>query len=126
MGVFDEDIESARELIAESGEDCSIKTVRPGVADPTRSWEAVPSVETNVQVKAVFLNYKLAQSGEAYTNGSLIKTGDKKVLIAAASIFEILQSDHVVRANGDVYKIQNVKTLDPNGQHILHELQVRR
>ena len=127
MGVYDEDIQDAKELIAESGEVSTIRRTTPGVPNPAKPWEPVVPVVTNVQVTAVWLNYAFKSSGEAYTNGSLVKTGDKKVLVAALDLPSGLTvSDQIVREGGELYKIENIKLLDPNGQRILYELQVRQ
>lgn len=126
MGVFDEEIQDAKELIAENGEVSTIRRTIPGVPDPATPWKPVVPVVTNVPVTAVWLNYAFKTSGEAYTNGSLVKTGDKKVLVAALDIADITVSDQIVRADGTVFKIGNVKLLDPNGQRILYELQAQK
>lgn len=124
MGVYDEDIQTAKELIEESGEVSTIRRITPGV--PTVPGQPVPPVVLNVPVSAVWLNYNLQSSGEPYVGGSLIKTGDKKVLVAALDIQDITASDSIIRADGTVYKIVNPKLLDPNGQKILWTLQAQR
>lgn len=126
MGVFDDDIATAKELIDESGEQAFVRRVTPGVPDPDTPWIAVPPTTVDVPVSAVFLNYNLQSSGEPYVGGSLIKAGDKKVLIAAADIGDITASDLIVRASGEVWKVANPKLLDPNGQKILWTVQATR
>lgn len=123
MGVFDRQAETARRLIDKYGETSTIRRVTPGV--PTVPGKPVPPTVVNVSVRAAWLNYNLQTSGEPYVGGSLIKTGDKKVLVAALDIVDITASDLIVRADGTVYKIENPKLLDPNGQKILWALQVR-
>jgi hypothetical protein len=124
MGQYDDDIATAKELIAEAGEDSVIHRLTPGVVDPDKPWLPVPSVPTEHTVSAVWLNYRMSMMMNA--PDSLIKVGDKKVLVAAMDIDEISASDQIERADGERYKIEGVKLLDPNGQRILYELQVRQ
>ena len=128
MGVFDDDIATAKELITESGESAFIRRVVPGARPipDLQPWVAVPPTTSDIPVSAVFLNYNFQSSGEPHVGGSLIKAGDKKVLIAAADIGDITASDLIVRANGDVWKVVNPKLLDPNGQKILWTVQAGR
>lgn len=126
MGVYDDDIQTAKELIEESGEQAHVRRVTPGVPDPATPWIAVPPSKVDIPVSAVFLNYNQPSSGEPYVGGSLIKAGDKKVLIAAIDVADITASDFILRANGEVWKVVNPKLLDPNGQKILWTVQARR
>lgn len=128
MGVYDQDILTAKALIQEAGEISTIVRSAPGERpDPDlKPWEPVDATTAEYQVTAVWLNYRLVLSGSMNADGSLIKVGDKKVLVAAMDIDTITASDQIVRASGEVYKIENIKLLDPNGQRILYELQVRQ
>lgn len=126
MAAFDGDIQTAKELITEFGEVSTIRRVTPGIPDPAAPHKPVPPTVANVHVTAVWLNYNYQSSGELYVGGSLIKTGDKKVLVAALDISDITASDQLVRADGSVYKVINAKLLDPNGQKILWTLQVEQ
>lgn len=128
MGVYDEDIQSAKELIAESGEVSKVRRVIPGArpVPDLKPWEPVEPTTVEIDVTAVWLNFNLQSSGETYVGGSLIKRGDKKVLIAALDIADITPSDLLVRADGSVWKIVNPKLLDPNGQKILWTVQAEQ
>lgn len=124
MGVYDSDIASALESIREAGETSVLRSNAPGVENPDKPWLSVPAVPTNTDVAAVWLNYNLQGAGQ--TQDSLVKASDKKVLVAASGAPEITTSDQLVRADGSVWKIENVKLLDPNGERILYELQARQ
>lgn len=126
MAQFDGEIQDAKDLITENGEVARVRRITPGVPNPAEPWKPVPPTTVEVEVAAVFLNYNLQSSGEPYVNGSLIKTGDKKVLVAALDITDITSSDKIIRADGTVYQVINPKLLDPNGQKILWTLQVRQ
>lgn len=126
MAAFDGDIQTAKELIAEFGEVSKVRRVIPGEPDPAAPWKPVQPTTVEVPVTAVWLNYNFQSSGELYVGGSLVKTGDKKVLVAALDISDITPSDLLVRADGSVYKVVNAKLLDPNGQKILWTLQAEQ
>lgn len=126
MAAFDDDIQTAKELIAENGEISKVRRTTPGVPDPAAPWKPVVPTTVEVEVAAVFLNYNFQSSGELYVGGSLVKSTDKKVLVAALDIQDITPSDSLVRADGSVWKVVNAKLLDPNGQKILWTLQVEQ
>lgn len=126
MAAFDSDIQTAKELITENGEIATVRRVIPGVPDPAAPWKPVVPTITEIPVSAVFLNYSMQSSGELHVAGSLIKTGDKKVLIAALDLPDLTVSDQIIRADGTVYKVVNAYLLDPNGQRILWTMQVRQ
>lgn len=126
MAAFDGDIQTAKELITEFGEISKVRRIVPGIPDPATPWKPVQPTITEVDVTAVWLNYNLQSSGELYVGGSLVKSTDKKVLVAALDIQDINPSDQLVRSDGEVFKVINAKLLDPNGQKILWTLQVER
>lgn len=125
MGVYDEDIRTALELIAEAGDISAIVRMGPGVRpvpDPA-PWNPVPPVKTESSVHAVWLNYSF---GEKMRAGTLIHEGDLKVLIPGADIADITASDLLQNSGGELHQVVAVKTLAPNGQKILFEVQARR
>lgn len=123
MGIYDEDIATALELIAEAGDVSTLERLSPGVPNPDEPWQPVPATQTNTPVHAVWLNYSF---GEKYRAGTLIHEGDLKVLIPAADIDDITASDSLRNSSGQIHQVVAVKTLAPNGQKILFEVQARR
>jgi hypothetical protein len=126
VGEYDRQIATAQRLIRDKGELSTLLRVAPTAAGGTPWRPGAYPAPTELPVGAVWLNYNLRDSGNMNAPDSLIKAGDKKVLVAAADIpGGITVSDQIKRADGTVYKIENSKLLDPNGQAILYELQVR-
>lgn len=123
MGVYDEDVATALEMIAEAGDLSTLERLAPGVPNPAQPWQPVPSVQTNTPVHAVWLNYSF---GEKFRAGTLIHEGDRKVLIPAADTADITASDSLRDSAGQIHQVIAVKTLAPNGQKILFEVQARR
>lgn len=125
MGAYDSDIQTAAELIKEFGEACTLVRFVPVAG--AKDWEPAEPTDELLPVHAAFLNFNLQTSGTTYWNGTEVLTGDKKVLIAAAGLaWDPELQGQVRRADGSVWKIQNVKLLDPNGQKILFTAQVRK
>ena len=124
MGYFDSEIATAAELIKENGERAQLIRFVPVAG--AKDWEPAEPTDETLDVDAVFLNFNLQTSGTTYWNGTEVITGDKKVLIAAGLAWDPELQGQVKRADGSVWKIQNVKLLDPNGQKILFTAQVRK
>lgn len=126
MGRFDSQQLLAKRLISLNGEDATITNMTTGEV-PGKPHLNGPASETQIPCKAVFLNYTTQDAGKRYEDGTEIHLDDKKVLVAAHGLSEVpsLQSK-ITRADGTVYRVIKVKTLDPNGQKILYEFQVRK
>lgn len=128
MGTYDGERRDALELIREYGEAATLCVFAQTIPDAAEPWENGAPTHTELTARMVFLNFNPnGQSGERYWNGTLIHTGDKKVLLAAEGLaFAPELNAHVIRADGSVWKVVNFKDLDPNGEKILYTLQVRQ
>lgn len=126
MGRFDSQQLLAKRLISLNGEDAVIK-IQTTTDVPGKPHLNGPTTEVIVECKAVFLNYNVQDAGKRYEDGTEIHLDDKKVLVAAHGLSAVptLQST-ITRADGTVYRVKNMKVLDPNGQHILYEFQVNK
>ena len=72
MGVFDDLITTAEELIEDNGETSTIKRRVDGTpADSTKPWETGAVTYTSYTVSAVWLNYSLNRM-----DGQILKEGD--------------------------------------------------
>lgn len=127
MGVYDRQIATAQKLIQQKGEQSTLLRVAPTAAGGMEWRPGAYPPPAELPVNAVWLNYNLKESGSMNAADSLIKVGDKKVLVAAVDVpGGITVADRLRRLDGAVYNVQNVKLLDPNGEAILYELQVRQ
>lgn len=130
MARFDDDIRMAAEMIREDGELATLKVVET-VADPNEPWNPGEPVERIHNAYMVFLNFSdQSNSGSAglrYFNGTEIQEGDKKVLLAAQGLpFPPKLQATIARKDGSLWKIENIKGLDPNGQQILYTILARQ
>lgn len=126
MTAFQWAIDLAKQLIDANGEAATV-TVFTTTPNPDFPNETGESTETVVPARAVFLNYNTKEAGTTYNDGTDIHRDDKKVLMAAKGMakFPNLQGT-VTRANGDIFRIVQVKALDPDGPAIYFEVQARR
>ena len=127
MGRFDSQQLLAKRLIDLNGEDVVLTVFGGTIPDPDKPWLPGTSTSQNVSARAVWLNYNTQEAGQTYADGSDIQRDDKKVLVAAVGLTadpELLTK--ITRQDGTEFSIIKVKTLDPNGQKILFEIQARR
>lgn len=127
MGAYDEDITTALELIAEAGKPVAL--VRFSEAAPAaQTWDNGALVETLEPVHAVFLNFSSKDMATRVGMKGLpeIDASHRKVLMPAATLTRAPTTHDVVRDSEGDWAIVYVNTLSPNGQDILHTLQVSR
>lgn len=124
MGRFDSSQRLAQRLIDLNGEVATLTVFATTTPDPAKPWLPGESTPTQVPARLLFLNYG---PSTMYAPDSDIHRGDKKVLVAAQGLAADpnLQGT-VTRVDGSVYRIVSIKQLDPSGQKIMYELQVRK
>lgn len=127
MGVYDEDIASALEMIAEAGK--PVVLVRPAEsAPPAQPWDNGTPAEVLEPAVAVFLNFssKDVATRVGMAGAPEIDASHRKVLMPASPLTSPPTTHDVVRDETGDWAIVYVNTLSPNGQDILHTLQVSR
>ncbi len=107
----------ANRLIAQKGAPGVLTRSTPGDYDTATG--AVVAPETTANCHAVVLPY-----GDAFIDGTLIKTGDQQVFMAPAVSIDPAPGD-ALTWSGKTYQVISVKTTRPAGVPVLHELQVR-
>jgi len=115
--------ETVAELINEFGADISYQYVKGSVYDPAKS-SSVVSVGLPMARKAIIEDYDLQGSGASLGVG-LIKSGDKKLSVAAFDFPVSPSPGDKTEVNGDAFSVVNVKTVYSGQLPALHELQVR-
>lgn len=129
MGVFDGEQKDALELVTEFGEDAQLTVMT--TTDGANPWDTGVPSEQVLTARMCFLNFASQSdatgTGERYFEGTLIHAGDKKVLLAALGLaFAPNINALITRADGTVWKVVQMKGLDPNGQKILYTMQARQ
>jgi hypothetical protein len=124
VGYYDDEIATALELIAEFGETSTLRRTEPGdPPDTDQPWRTGAPTPADHSVSAVWLDWEVDR-----IDGELIKAGDQRVFVAASgmTVTPSPTVDRILRASGEEWTIVTVRTLNPNGETILHELQVRK
>ena len=113
-------VEHQEEPYAANYADDYADTGTPSTTAPNRPPIRDPYTQS---IKAVFLNIE-----DEHIDGTLIKAGDMKVLMSplSATIRPLLTGTITREAEGEVWSVVKMKTLNPGGIKLLYTLQVRR
>jgi len=128
MGLRDEVLEGAAEALAvveEIGDLITLSLEQPGAYDPV-SGSMTPGIAVTQTVRSILDNYSLQSSGTQYADGSMIKRDDKKLLFGSAGLEWAPTLETKITAAGQVWAVVAVSTLNPTGDLLAYELQVRR
>jgi hypothetical protein len=110
----------ADELLAEFGQSCSLGSVTDGTYDP-ETGEAAPASTPHPLTAALF-DYP-----QRFIDGTLIRTGDKRVLASSVGLtVEPKPGDTLTDAVGKVYQVIDAKATVPAGTAVLWAIQVRK
>ena len=122
MARFDSAIALAKKLIKKNGQLVTLRgfTVSPGMS-PDQPWRPGEPVPVDQPIEAVFLDYE-----QKYIDGETIRMGDQRVFMPAEGLTSPPEQNGQVLRGAEVWKIITIKPLNPNGQAIMYELQVRQ
>lgn len=121
---YDRMASTALRLIEQFGQTIILRDTVPGEYDPV-SGAQTPDVEVDQPAQAILQDYALQQAGMSYAEGTVIKQGDKKILVAAQGLTPPTLTTTVL-ADGATWTIVNVKEINPAGTPLVYELQGRR
>jgi len=122
MARFDSAIALAKKLIKKNGQAVTLRGFTAGSApDPDKPWKPGANLPSNQSIEAVFLDYE-----QRYIDGETIRTGDQRVFMPAEGLTTPPEVEGLVVRGAELWKIIAVKPLNPNGQAIMYELQVRQ
>lgn len=123
MTAFLDDIETAKELIAEDGELCVWRSYPDATKDVSQPWKVTPAVPADIEdVSIVFLPMKRVNYEQARAlTGTEIQIGDAYGLMAQQD-FLPSPVDVVIRSDGRVYRIAAIRNLEPDGTDILYTI----
>ncbi|XAI94570.1 head-to-tail stopper [Pseudomonas phage vB_Pa-PAC4] len=122
MARFDSAIALAKKLIKKNGQAVTLRGFTTNAApDPAKPWKPGGNVAADQTIEAVFLDYE-----QRYIDGQTIRMGDQRVFMPAESLTAPPEVEGLVLRGLEVWKVIAVKPLNPNGQAIMYELQVRQ
>lgn len=122
MGRFDSAIAVAKKLITKNGQLVTLRGFSGTAgADPEKPWRSGTPTAQDQSIEAVFLDYE-----QRYIDGQTIRMGDQRVFMPAEGLTAPPEVEGLVLRGLEVWKVIAVKPLNPNGQAIMYELQVRQ
>lgn len=126
MAYYDDDIQTADEMIREFGKDIQLKRITPS-DNPDEPWESGEESEVVSTVPAVFLNFTSRDLATFRDRADMpeLKVSDRKVLIPGMYAEKITSDDVLIDENGQ-WEVLFCLDLSPNGQKILYTLGVRQ
>lgn len=121
---YDRMASTALRLIERFGQTVTLRDIVPGEYDPVTGSQT-PDVEVNQPAQAILQDYALQQSGMSYAEDTVIRQGDKKIMVAAQGLTPPTLTTTVL-ADGATWTIVNIKEINPAGTPLVYELQGRR
>lgn len=125
MAFYDDMATVALDLISEFGQTAELNDVIPGAYDPVTGVETADTpITQNAQL--ILIEYTLQESGAKYGEGTQVLTGDKKILIAAKGLEWKPELTTTITADGDIWRIVNIKVSNPAGTPLVYEAHGRK
>lgn len=121
---YDRMAATALRLIEQFGQTVTLRDTVPGEYDPVAGG-STPETTVDQPAQAILQDYALQQAGMSYAEGTVIKQGDKKILVAAQGITPPTLTTSVL-ADDATWTIVNIKEINPAGTPLVYELQGRR
>lgn len=122
---YDRMASTALRLIERFGSQQTLRDVTPGSYDPV-TGEATGDTPISQSAQVILSDYTLQESGQQYAEGSEIRQGDKKIIIAAKGLSWPPALTTEVDVNGVLWKIVNVKESNPAGTPLVYFCQGRQ
>lgn len=117
---------TALAILADKGQSVTLSKVTPGTYDPV-TGETTGAATATQAAAAVLLDYSLQESGAKFADGSQVRVGDKKCLIAADGLaWAPDEATTLTDAAGVVWQIEKLRTLAPSGLAILYTANATR
>lgn len=128
MGLRTEILDGMAEaaaVVAEIGDLITLELVEKGEYDPIAgTWSSGTTREQ--QPRAILDNYSLQSSGQQYAGGTQILRDDKRLFIPASELEWPPTLATTATLSGEVWQIISIQTINPTGDVLAYELQVRR
>jgi len=108
---------TATKLMSKFGGDVTLRTVTPGIYNPTTG--TAPEATSDTSLKGVL------QDVSAREVGDLIQAGDRRLTIAAADVTAAPTSADRLVIQGQVFQVVRIATIEQDNQPITYELILR-
>jgi hypothetical protein len=125
MSFYGEMAEVALELLKEFGSQQTLRDITPGAYDPV-SGETAGDTPISQPAQVILVDYTLQESGQQYAEGSEIRQGDKKIIIAAKGLAWPPALTTRLDVGGVLWQIVNIKEANPAGTPLVYFCQGRK
>ena len=107
----------ATKLMSKFGGDVTLRTVTPGIYNPTTGTASEATSDTSI--KGVLADVSAREVGD------LVQTGDRRLTIAAADVSAAPTTADRLVIQGQVFQIVRIATIEQDNQPITYELILR-
>jgi hypothetical protein len=121
MSFYSEIADTANELITEFGQTVIVTNYEVGTEDP--STGVVPKLPSQYSTIGVLLDYDYRNFGDTTAFESAVSSGDKRLLLKAASV--VNAGDNLL-VNGVSYRAHVIKSVNPAGTNVVYDIWVKR
>lgn len=122
---YDRMAATALRLISRFGSEQTLRDITPGSYDPV-SGETTGDTPISQPAQLLLLDYTLQESGQQYAEGSEIRQGDKKIIIAAKGLAWPPALTTRIDVDGVLWQVVNVKEANPAGTPLVYFCQGRK
>ena len=114
-GTYDRAAATALKLLTKYGRSVTVTSVTPGTYDPAAG--SITNTTATSTAKGLVTEHKATD-----IDGTLIKAGDKKLLLDSSAVISI---DDSVTVGSDVYSVVGVSELNPAGTRVMWTCNIR-
>ncbi len=107
-------------LVGKYGMPMTMRVIVPGVYDPASGSKAAPGTPADYPCFGMVGEYTLRD-----IDGTLIKTGDKKVILSASDSMPDPVKGNLLIMGGETWNVENSRPTAPAGISVVYDVQVR-
>lgn len=122
---YDRMAATALRLISRFGSEQTLRDITPGSYDPV-SGETTGDTAISQPAQLLLLEFTAQEAGQSYAEGSEIRQGDKKIIIAAKGLAWPPALTTRIDVDGVLWQVVNVKEANPAGTPLVYFCQGRK
>lgn len=122
---YDRMAATALRLISRFGSEQTLRDITPGSYDPV-SGETTGDTQISQPAQLLLLEFTAQEAGQSYAEGSEIRQGDKKIIIAAKGLAWPPALTTRIDVDGVLWQVVNVKEANPAGTPLVYFCQGRK
>ncbi|WP_236225552.1 hypothetical protein [Pseudomonas pseudonitroreducens] len=123
--LYDRMSATALRLISRFGSEQTLRDITPGTYDPV-SGETTGDTQISQPAQLLLLEFTAQEAGQSYADGSEIRQGDKKIIIAAKGLAWPPALTTRIDVDGVLWQVVNVKEANPAGTPLVYFCQGRK